>query len=364
MKKAFILTLTLLTLNSSAQNLFFIGEKGYPSAESFSLSQNTEGNFEGGLQCVIARKGSTGIIAFSLKTMTEVVIGGNVTMYLNDGSTITLIDRSIYDYVDETATTVYYLTTNEIEKLKKVNLNKVRYALKCIGCISSEEGNFTASNKTDVPSLIVNLFNTPQKLPRPFLNLETGWQRLYIDNCGSIDIPPTMEIQSSKYRNTEYYKKAMQAIEIDTTQFIIQQKGLNEHESDALNKYARIIIETTLGNEGQYERLTFDISTISQEEIIELDKILKEQTLTDGGEAFKLIEWNPVKVERINGMACVHANYKRKFNDAPIVWVHVYMFQNYSMVNKLTLSYRISESTYWESDFERILKSFRILKIK
>ena len=104
--------------------------------------------------------------------MTGILIRGKLIIYLDDGTVISCIDRGKYDYVDNVTTTVYYLTADELSKMKNSNINTVRYALKCGNCsMSSEEGNFSASNKasgyglygssekTNVPSLIKNLFD-------------------------------------------------------------------------------------------------------------------------------------------------------------------------------------------------------------
>ena len=37
-----------------------------------------------------------------------------------------------------------------------------------------------------------------QTLPPP--TVPTGWERIYIKNVGSFDLPPTMEVQKGKYK--------------------------------------------------------------------------------------------------------------------------------------------------------------------
>lgn len=171
MKNFLLILLSVLSVDAFGQNLFYIGNKSYPSTETFSFQLNSEHPPGEELNCIIAKKNTSGILAISIGTMTGVIIRGKVIMYLDDGSMISLIDRGIYDYVDGIATTVFYLTTQEIQKLKTANINKVRYSLKCKNCLSStEEGNYSASNtgsgygfsereKVDVPSLVANLFD-------------------------------------------------------------------------------------------------------------------------------------------------------------------------------------------------------------
>lgn len=148
-------------------NLFFIDEKSYPCTKTIELKGKSSSN---NLDVVIAKDGTKGLFVVSTPTMTGVLIRGKLIIYLDDGSVISCVDRGKYDYVDNIATNVYYLTTDELTKMKNSNLNTVRYTLKCSDCMmSTEEGDFSASNKssglygsadkTDVPSLIKKLFN-------------------------------------------------------------------------------------------------------------------------------------------------------------------------------------------------------------
>lgn len=172
MKHHIIATLLFLTLSQFAigQNTFFIGQKAYPCTETFTLKSNKD--FGGhDLDVLIAKNGESGMIVLSTETMTPIRIKGNVLIYLEDGTVLTCIDRGKFDYVDDIATTIYYLTKEEIIKMKNSNISSIRFSLKCFDCsISTEEGNFSASNKetgygysktekTDVPSLISSLFD-------------------------------------------------------------------------------------------------------------------------------------------------------------------------------------------------------------
>jgi len=99
----------------------------------------------------------------------DVLIRGKLTIYLDDGTVISCLDRGKYDYVDNIATTIFYLTKDELEKMKVVNINTIRYTLKCVSGCSYPTESFSASNKesgygyekkekTDVPNLIRELF--------------------------------------------------------------------------------------------------------------------------------------------------------------------------------------------------------------
>jgi hypothetical protein len=162
MKKILIiLTVTLLiTLTTKGQNLFFIGENSYPSTETITLQANSDRYNINDLNILFAKDGTTGLFVVSTKTDTSVLISGKLIIYLDDGAVITWNDRVKYDYVNETAISVYHLTSEDLSKMKNSNINTVRYALKCFDCYSSyEEGNFSASNNgTPTKALITDFF--------------------------------------------------------------------------------------------------------------------------------------------------------------------------------------------------------------
>jgi hypothetical protein len=156
MKKNFISTLFfILFLNlANGQNTFFIGSKTYPCTESFLLSpsNNNPSAFNNGLTIIIAKNGEAGMIALSYENSGGggggLRVKGNISIYLDNGTIISCTDRNKFDYVDGIATTVYYLTKDEIFKMKNSNVNSIRYSLKCIDCQwATNEGNYSVSNK-------------------------------------------------------------------------------------------------------------------------------------------------------------------------------------------------------------------------
>lgn len=139
--------LVTLSLTAKAQR-FFIGNKSYQATPTIHLKGN--GSSVRGLDCIIAKKEVGGIIALTASYVNGVCIKGKSLIYLENGGVITLIDRKLYDNKDGESTTVYYLTDNEMQMLATNNINTIRYSLKCFECSwSTEEGNFSASNKDD-----------------------------------------------------------------------------------------------------------------------------------------------------------------------------------------------------------------------
>lgn len=209
--------------------------------------------------------------------------------------------------------------------------------------------------------LCATQFSVAQTQPLP--TLQSGWQRIYIKNVGSFDLPPTMEVQKGKYK--EFVDEIKKIKGFDASQLVAQQKGLNEFGKEGFEKYARVMVETTLGSFGDYEKLNFNISEYTQTDINELNKMFKQETQNSFyGTGLKLIEWYPLKIERVNGMSCIHISYKRQLQDKPFVLVHMYVFHNNDRMHTFTLSYRLSEATYWQTDYVTILKSFKITNVK
>jgi hypothetical protein len=211
--------------------------------------------------------------------------------------------------------------------------------------------------------LSISAISFAQSLPLPQPILKTGWTRVNIINVGFFDIPESMEVQKGKYKESMDATKRIKGY--DVSQLTVQQKGLNDYKKNSFERYARVIVETDFGKKGEFERINFDISVLSQTDINQINNTFK-QNIKLGLESanLKLIEWYPIKVEKVNGMSCIHVSYIRQLQDKPNVLVHMYMFQNNDRMHKFTLSYRLSESEYWKTNFATILKSIRITNIR
>ncbi|MEN8121377.1 MAG: hypothetical protein ABFS35_13575 [Bacteroidota bacterium] len=161
MKETFIiLTATLfITQTAIGQNLFFIGENSYPSTKTITLEANSTSIFIYNLNVVLAKDGTTALIAVSTRISSEVYIGGKLIVYLDDGAVIICNERIKFDYVDNTAKSVYHLTNEDLSKMKNSNINTVRYELQSFGSNDSDEGNYSATNKgTPTKTLITKFF--------------------------------------------------------------------------------------------------------------------------------------------------------------------------------------------------------------
>jgi hypothetical protein len=132
-----------LTLTARGQNLFLFGDKSFPCTETYSLQPNSASN---NLNIVFAKDGTKALIGVSinLRVMIEQIFTGDLIIYLDDGTVIKCKDQGKRDFVDNTAAAVYYLTDDNLNKMKNSNINTVRYALKSSDgySYSPEAGSF------------------------------------------------------------------------------------------------------------------------------------------------------------------------------------------------------------------------------
>ena len=200
-----------------------------------------------------------------------------------------------------------------------------------------------------------------QSFPLP--NLQGGWERIVIENFGSFDIPPTMELQGGSYLKTKKALESILKMNQSTFQIIVQQKGLNDRTSEGYSRYARVMFKTETGSRDTELIIDFDVKQFTPSEISGLNDMYKgAMQIQSASTGLKLLEWYPLKIEIINGMSCIHTSYIRQLSNNEPVIVHQYSFFNYDYDHTFILSYRQNEKDYWEKDFMTILNSLRIRK--
>jgi|LSQX01.2.fsa_nt_gb hypothetical protein len=199
-------------------------------------------------------------------------------------------------------------------------------------------------------------------LPLPPPDLPAGWQRVQILEVGTIDIPPTMEVQSGKYAElSQALKKSMFDLESGGTgKITIQQKGMNSFDPVAAESYVRVMLETDVGNPKDFEHLASRYEAM-QDELREISTLFRTQA---ENQYAKILQWDVPSLELVSGMQAIRLSYRRQYQSNPPVRVTTYMFQNHDRMHRLTMSYREAERTKWLADFPTILSSFRITNVR
>lgn len=163
-----LLTATLfISSTAKGQNLFFFGDKSYQCTETITLQSNNDG---ANPSILFAKEGTNVLMAISIYIGRDYFIGGNLIIYLDDGTVISCEDKGKYDSVDNISTTLYSLTDEQLSQMKTSNINTIRYRFKPrMATLDAGGSNYSASNKevttnkgrstkTDVPALLKEFF--------------------------------------------------------------------------------------------------------------------------------------------------------------------------------------------------------------
>jgi len=254
------------------------------------------------------------------------------------------------------------------------------------------------------------------------LPLRSGWRRVAIPKIGTIDMPPTMEVQSGVFKTLG--KAVSDALDADEprggTRLVLQQNGLNDGQAGASNLYARVIVEAKRAT--VFERATLTSLTdtelaefsdglrrmieeqgaamtgalmdvmmrkvqamsdadlkdafrpmlrsrgqearldrLTPADMAELRRVLVEKAAEQAKtKAPKLLEWHDATFERVAGRPAVCVSYRRQMGQAPPVSVKMYSLLDGDRTISVTLSYRETERQRWANDLDHVIKTFRV----
>lgn len=198
---------------------------------------------------------------------------------------------------------------------------------------------------------------------------QTSFDSYLIKDVGHISIPKSLELQAGKYK--EYAKGEQQKgskkfkYEISDQRIVFQNKQVNSFDKDALNEYTRIIIETKIGEYGDYEKLTTKIKA-SKSELAEINNQMKksaEENLKRMGS--KIIKWYDMEIVLVNGRTALKNSYIRQLNEKkPFVHVTMYQFHNNDRIHFLTLSYREQDAKIWKIPFQTVVNSLTLNNVR
>jgi hypothetical protein len=220
-------------------------------------------------------------------------------------------------------------------------------------------------------ALLVLLFGhcplLAEPLPLPSPDLRGGWQRVQIPDVGTIDIPPSMEVQNEEYSRVMHAATNLPLQESATSMsrtLVIQQEGLNRFDPLAATTYVRIVVETRLGSAGDFESLCSRFE-VTPDELNEVSMLFRRGVENQAENlSTKILRWDPPSVELVNGMQAIRLSYRRQYQRNPPVWVTRFIFQNHDRAHELTISYRETDKSRWLPEVAAALATFRITDIR
>ena len=96
--------------------------RSYYALEANSVDAND-------LDVLFARDGDIGLFAVCYESMFGAIFSDEIIVYLQDGTVVKCNNRGSYDYVDNRAKAVYFLTGDQLDKVQNSNIHTVRYTL-------------------------------------------------------------------------------------------------------------------------------------------------------------------------------------------------------------------------------------------
>jgi hypothetical protein len=147
-KIPFLLLLLLSTFVNAQETMSVKGSKAYPATQNYTFICERYA-FSGETNVQIAKTEKGGILKLSIATANaEARISGGVYVDLVNGDVIACVDKNVKETADGKTTSYYYFTPAEMVKLKKADIQGIRFIVtgnsKSFG---NQTGYFTAVNK-------------------------------------------------------------------------------------------------------------------------------------------------------------------------------------------------------------------------
>jgi|GEM_PF-2925127 hypothetical protein len=179
-----------------------------------------------------------------------------------------------------------------------------------------------------------------------------------ISNLGNIKIPNAMEVKGQQ-------TNSVPIVHLPYSNYIVfQQKGLNAKNQQALKTYARVIIQTTIGETGDFStcrgfqtKTARDLEVMDKELKLQVSEVLEKQ-------GANIITWNKCTTQKINGQNVIKCSYSRKYRTNPPTMVHIFFFENNDRVHKVNIEYWVQDEKFWKPLLEKSLQSFKITEIQ
>ena len=191
---------------------------------------------------------------------------------------------------------------------------------------------------------------------RTLLSTKTKSTTYNYNGLYSIEIPNILELKQSELNDLEYLKKNAISVTTSSGNIIFQQKGLNDVEKQALNKYCRVIVEYFPEDRNEPTYGCGDQIVVDKNILYEVNNSIEKNCQASKTPLIKLISIQPLS---INDYPVLYYSYKRKgWEDAPPVIVNVFRIFNLYESVTLTFSYRESEREEWKSVHDYIVNSF------
>jgi hypothetical protein len=234
-----------------------------------------------------------------------------------------------------------------------------------LSCSNDIDNNTTSTKDQLSISSQTSLSNSNQQtLSLNKDTIEKGWKRVKLEGIGSFIYPDSrLEVQDASIKTFLDTLKGQLTVPAPPARFTLQQQGFNSFSN--LDEYVRVMVETYSGSKGDF--LKSNLLSVKDLTIEEQSQI-KEYYKSDIANNFKragvtISKWYPVELLQINGAFCILLRYTRQtVSDKGDVLVNLYCFPDNDREFDFTLACRVGDKDKWSIDFEKIIKSFTVVK--
>ena len=204
--------------------------------------------------------------------------------------------------------------------------------------------------------------------------LPANWTEYRIPNVCSFAIPPTMELRDMNSQfgkvhkalhESPYWEWVCNECDLFNGDFDLafQPKGINKMditEEDLFATYARILINFKRIPNNELNQLALagltaqDISLFSEYQKSMMEDRLECLDEIRFGNMIGKFEWNPIKIQNIDGLLCLAYDFKRPGKDAQ-THVRSYEFYTDNHMIEFIISYNTNDSKLYQHDFDRFI---------
>jgi len=186
------------------------------------------------------------------------------------------------------------------------------------------------------------------------LPIGNDWETIYLGDWGTIELPPSMEIQSGIYKaimdeyKDTYYIPPMKRV-------VFQQNGLNEGRN--LDVYARVFIRTDSSNEKLPEIIPNDFTSEDIEYLSTMFMQEVQAMCSNSPYDYKMLQWGGLQITSLSEEYCLNYSYLRKVGDNSPTHSEFYVFWKGYKQYTLNIEYRVNDAKIWKNDLQRCVNS-------
>ena len=200
-----------------------------------------------------------------------------------------------------------------------------------------------------------------------------NWTEYRIPNVCSFAIPPTMELRDLNSRfgkmhkelhESPYWEWVCNECDLFNGNFDLtfQPIGINKLDvsKDPFSTYARILIKFKEIPNNELNQLALsgitaqEISAFSEYQKSMMEEQLKCLDEIHFGNITGKLEWNPIKIQKVNGLLCIAYDFKRPGHNAQ-THVKSYEFYVNDYMIEFIVSYNVNDSKLYKQDFEQFI---------